>query len=238
MNNDLFDDEDEGLFQRHRWLLPVLIIAVGGGAWYGLGKIKSDTKAPVKAPERIMSISIPPPPPPPPPKVEQPEPPKEEMVAQEEVKPDEQKPDEPKPADEPPPISTALTGDGPGMAGLGAYAPGQGNGMGIGGGRGKGGSKFGWYAAQVQRSIVDAMRGHKRLSDATFSVKARIWADGSGRIVRASLASSSGDAALDAILTNEVLTGLKLTEPPPADMPMPIVMRLNAKAPAAVVSTR
>jgi hypothetical protein len=170
--------------------------------------------------------------------VEEPEPPKEEeMIAQEKVE-DEPPPDEPKPADEPPPITTGLTGDGPGMAGLGAYQPGQGTGSGGIGGGGRGGSKYGHFASQVQNAIAAALRNHSKTRNAAFSVKARVWADSSGRIVRLTLENSTGDAAVDQALKSEVLTGLQLSQPPPADMPMPIVMRLNARKPGSLASNR
>ncbi|MDB6074247.1 MAG: hypothetical protein JWO89_1887, partial [Verrucomicrobiaceae bacterium] len=139
------------------------------------------------------------------------------------------------PADEPPPISTGLTGDGPGMAGLGSYKPGQGNGSGGSSGIGrKGGSKYGYFASQVQRSITDAVRRHERVRNASFSIKVRVWADAGGRIIRSSLSGSSGDSSVDAAITNDVLNGLQLPEPPPADMPMPVVMRLNVKPAGSV----
>ncbi len=233
----LDDDEDEGLFQRHRWLLPLIIAAVGGGVYYASTQFKGRPSAPVKAPERLISISLPPPPPPPPPKVEEQEPPKEEMIAQEEVKPDEAKP-EPEPAkDEPPPIGTNNVGSGPPDGfGLGAYKGGNGNGSGIGGSGKRGGSKFGWYAGQVQSTIAEALRKHPDTRKASLSLQVRIWPDATGRITRATLASSSGDPVLDNAIRNDILTGLQLKEPPPADMPRPIVLKLSARKPQQVVS--
>jgi len=239
------DEEDETLFQRHRWLLPVIVLVAGGGLYYFATNFKGGPSAPVRAPERFVFVDPPPPPPPPPtppppppPKVEE-EKPKEEMVEQAPVKPDEVEPEKPKPVDEPPPIGTNNVGSGPPDGfGLGANRGGVGgNGNGIGG-NGKRGSKFGWYAGQVQGAIADAMRRDERVRSATFSVKARVWADASGRITRATLSGSSGDSTLDSLLTNQVLTGLQLKEPPPADMPMPIVMRLNIKPPGSVASAR
>jgi hypothetical protein len=54
-----------------------------------------------------------------------------------------------------------------------------------------------------------------------MSTEVRVWVDSSGRITRA---SGGGDAAA-------VLEGVRLSGPPPADMPMPIVMRISAKRP-------
>ncbi len=59
----------------------------------------------------------------------------------------------------------------------------------------------------------------------------RVWADGTGRIVKATLAGSTGRADLDRALQNEILTGLQLESAPPEGMPMPIVMRISARRP-------
>jgi periplasmic protein TonB len=43
--------------------------------------------------------------------------------------------------------------------------------------------------------------------------------------------SSTGDPELDAVIRNEVFGGLVLREPPPKDMPMPMVARVTARRP-------
>ncbi len=58
----------------------------------------------------------------------------------------------------------------------------------------------------------------------------RLWSDPSGRIQRVQLVDSTGDPNIDAVLTREVLQGLQLRQPPPNDMPMPIVMRVTGSA--------
>jgi len=45
------------------------------------------------------------------------------------------------------------------------------------------------------------------------------------------LTPSTGDAEIDAVIRNDVLGGLTLREPPPKDMPMPIVTRVTAQRP-------
>src|SRR5262249_10355899 len=133
-----------------------------------------------------------------------------------------------KPEAPPPDLGTGLKGDGPGNDfGLGN---GSGNNV-IGGNNGSGGGKWGWYASQVQGRVADAMRQNSRTRGATMRVEVRIWPDRSGRVTRAQLVQSTGDAAMDNVIKNEVLTGLQLQEPPPAGMPMPIVLRLTAKRP-------
>ena len=147
------------------------------------------------------------------------------MVA--ETQPEEKPQEAPKPVDAPPTLGTNLKGEGPGMSGLGA----SGNGGGFGGGGGRGGSKWGWYAGQVQRSVADALRRNSKTKTASMKIQVRIWPDKTGRITRAQLDGTTGDSKLDAAIQNEVLTGLQLQEPPPQGMPAPIVLRLTARRP-------
>jgi len=159
------------------------------------------------------------------------------MIEQEAVTDDEPPPEE-SPPDEPPAgpdLSTAIAGDGP-PDGFGLGGPGSGGsggpGTGLGGsGRRGGGSKYGWYAALVQRRISDALRSNRLTRSAEARIEVRIWPDDTGRITRARLAHSTGDSALDRTIESEVLTGLRLDQPPPDDMPRPIVLRLTARRP-------
>ena len=150
------------------------------------------------------------------------------MIEQAPVDDSEQKPDEPQPV-APADLGTGIQGNGPpdgfGLSGSGAGRLG-------GGGKAHGsGSRWGWYAAQVQRAIGEAVRRNAGTRNADFHVDVRIWPDITGRIARAQLASSSGDRAIDAALKNEVLVGLRLQEPPPRDLPLPIVLRVTARRP-------
>jgi hypothetical protein len=109
----------------------------------------------------------------------------------------------------------------------------SGNGVigGTGTGPGGGGNLWGWYAGQVQTRVADALRKNPRTSSATLNIRVKVWPDASGRIGRAQLVGTTGDRAMDAAIQNEVLTGLQLQEPPPAGMPAPIILRINAKRP-------
>lgn len=152
------------------------------------------------------------------------------MVEQEPVAEDEPPPEAPPSPDEPSPDpGTGLTGDGPNGFGL---TSGGGNGNGrrgnIGGG---GGSKYGWYASKVQNSISSALRGNTATRSETFTITVKIWADRLGRITRAELVGSTGKPDLDRIIRNQILTGIQLSDPPPADMPMPINLRMTARQP-------
>jgi protein TonB len=104
-----------------------------------------------------------------------------------------------------------------------------GNGLSNGGA----GTRFGLYAAQVQSGIKEALLQNSRTRTASISgVVIRIWVDNTARITRAQLVGTMGDPSLDSAITNEVLTGLQLKEPPPADMPMPIVVRVTTHLPS------
>lgn len=141
-----------------------------------------------------------------------------------EDKPKEEAPKAPEPPKET--LGTGVKGNGPGIAGLGS----SGNGGGFGGPKGGGGgSKYGHYAGMVQSKVTQALQSNGRTRSATMQIQVRIWPDSTGRITRAKLDASTGDPKLDAVIQNDVLNNLQLAEPPPAGMPLPIVMRLTAR---------
>ena len=145
------------------------------------------------------------------------------MVKQEHV---EEIIDQPTQAPEEPGITTNNTnGNGPDM-GIPA-GKGNGNHNRIGSGRRSG--KWDRYAVSIQNTIAETLRHNSGVRHATFSLSVRVWADSNGRITRASLTGSSGDPTVDNAIKNNALTGLQLSEPPPADMPMPINLRISAR---------
>jgi periplasmic protein TonB len=231
-----WDDEEETLWQRHRWLLPSIVVTVGGGVAFAFTQVKTnDAPAPSRAPERMIMIAPPPPPPkplpPPPPKPSEPkqEEQKEQMIEQEKV---EEKEEKPAPQDDPPPaLGTGIKGDGAADGfGLGTRGNGMIGGNGNGSGRKKG-SAFGWYAAQIQTSIADAVRRNGKTKFASGSRDVRVWVDSTGRITRATISGGGGESDVNVALNNEVLTGLQFRDAPPANMPMPIVLRISAQRP-------
>ncbi|WP_341872080.1 TonB family protein [Methyloferula stellata] len=151
-------------------------------------------------------------------------------------KPEEEAKEQPKPLDEakldmppPGPLSLDAKAVGPGDSfGLG----GKPGGHGLIGGGGGGGSRWGWYASIVQSQVETALHANPRTRSAVMQMKVRLWADPSGRISRVQIDSSSGNPEVDAAIRNEVLAGLILHEPPPKEMPMPIVMRITSRKPS------
>jgi outer membrane biosynthesis protein TonB len=191
------------------------------------------------APKRIAEVTIvniqpPPPPPPPPPQHDQPK-----MVEQPKMIEPEFKPEQPRPKDEPPPkaaddqpppgpLGLDQAADGPGDDFNLAGRPGGGGLLGSGGG---GGSRWGWYATMVQAQVEEALRANRRTRSAKTRVEIRLWADADGRVTRVQMAASTGDSDVDYAIKTEILANLQLKEPPPKDMPMPIVARLTARRP-------
>lgn len=219
-----FDDEPEqppqGFFRRFRIAIIVTgvvlagIIAVARLALSGGGSPKRDSIT-------LVSLAPPPPPvapPPPPPPPQQ----DEQKMEQPLIKEDQ--PKEAPPKNEP--LSTGIKGDGPNSFGL-SDKPGSGR---FGTDNGKG-TKWSWYANQVQSRVQQALQQNRKTRSASVSVNVRVWPDVTGRINRAQLANSTGDPLLDAAIRDEVLTGLQLDQPPPADMPAPITLRLAARRP-------
>ena len=155
------------------------------------------------------------------------------MIEQTPLPEDEPKPEEPAPADDPPADpGTNIQGDGPadGFGLSGNKGNGGGIARGLGGSGTKASSRWGWYAAKVQSGIGDALRRNPKTREAVLNHKVRIWPDNTGRITRAKLENSTGDAAMDAAIT-AVLTGVQLAEAPPSGMPAPILLRLSARRP-------
>ena len=234
---ETLEQEDEkgffGFFRRRGVVLALVCLAMGavivGAARIGtLGRPVVHRPAP-----EIRTIRLPPPPPPPRPEPlprPEPAPAPEQMIEQPAVTENDNKPPEaPKAAEAPSgALGTNIRGDG-GSDAFGLSGSGSGNGLvgGGGGGGGLGGSRWGWYASKVQSQIQSALLENRKTRHATLRVTVRLWADSGGRIVRARLARSTGDARLDEALQNEVLGTLVLPEAPPTGMPMPIVLRIT-----------
>ena len=220
--HDDWGDEDVKATGFKKWRAPLIVglITVVGITYAVKVFSKAGSGSGRKESTTMVQIQLPPAPPPPPP----PPPPPEAMKQEEMIKQEEDK-EEPDPT---PAIDTAVKG--PASGGL-QIAQQKGRGF-FDKRPDSGKTKWGWYAAQVQTSISDAMRKNPRTRKANVRIDVRIWADpATGRVTRATLGSSTGDAALDAAIRDQVLTGLQLQQPPPEGMPMPIVMRVTARRP-------
>lgn len=222
-----FDDNIDGrsFLRRYGIVLCVAAVVVAGVVTVARQFSSSHVERPHHEEEitmvKLQAEPPPPPPPPPPPEIQE-----QKMIEQTPVDDNEPKPDnKPAPA---PALGTGIKGDGPADAfGL----SGSGNGYFGGTGNHGGGSRWGWYAAEVQATIQDALGKNSQTRYASYRINIRAWIDKTGRITRARLVSSTGDSGVDAAIKNNALTGLQLTDPPPAGMPMPIVMRVTELRP-------
>lgn len=179
-------------------------------------------------PMKLQQITLvrPPPPPPPPPDQKPPEP-----EVKEEVKIDEPPPEAPQ-ADAPPP--------GPDL-GVDAEGSGSGDGFGLVGKKGAGdliggggGNPWVWYDALVNEAVNAAFQAalarEKALKNKSYKVIVKVWLDSSGKVDRALLVDSTGDARTDEVL-KEALNGMRaLRDGPPADMPQPMKIRVTSRA--------
>jgi TonB family protein len=165
------------------------------------------------------------PPPPPPPQMVQ----KQQMTEQTQVNDQDIRPEDQPQEDPAPSLGTGIQGSGPPDGfGLGRRDTGifQGNG---GGGQGSG-NRYGGYFGQVKETLSEALRQNPLTRSATFNIKVRIWADLTGRIIRARLVDSAGDPALDQAIKAGVLIGRQLPDTPEG-MRMPIELHLTARRP-------
>jgi outer membrane biosynthesis protein TonB len=216
-------------FVRYASVLAIVLILFGGALYLFLSGDNTPPARQVRDLTVVKIITPPPPPPPPPPMPEQ------KMIEQPKMVEPELKPPEkidnqpPKDAkdDQPPgPLSLDAKAEGPGdLFQLGGH-PG---GSPFGGG---GGTRWGWYASIVQSQVESALRNSDKTRNAVLSVQIRLWADDSGRVIRVQITPSTGDAALDEAVRNEVLGGLVLRQPPPKDMPMPMVLSVSERRPS------
>jgi periplasmic protein TonB len=229
--------------------LALLVLAVLGVRWIAGQR---QEPPPRKAMQFTMVKVQPPPPPtrpsPPPPVAPPPKPIEQEQTTRVEIKTtDIPPPDAPPPSNTPPgapaagPLALAAEGDGPGDAFNLAGKPGgrgllSGGGLGdgtgdgeLGGGGGGAAARYGWYYGKIRDDIERALRSSKKLARASTRVEIRIWADDSGHLSRVELLRSTGDLDQDEAIRS--LHGLRVSQVPPSDLPMPLVLWFTARRP-------
>ncbi len=231
--------DEESFVRRYRVPLAAGLVAVGLIGGIAALFVSGDGAPPPRPVQELTIVNIvpPPPPPPPPPEVQPPPEPEQKMIEQPTIKEPEvqaeKEVEEPKEAppeeasDVPPtgPLGLDQAADGPGDQFNLAARKGQ---SGFGGGGG-GGSRWGWYASMVQQQIEGALRANPKTRNIVMQVQVRLWADQTGHVSRVQLINSTGDPQVDAAISGEVLAGITLRQPPPADMPMPMVARITAR---------
>lgn len=236
------EGEGSWLWRHARTAVAMLVLAAG--AVYGVRFILQSRAAgpPVRKGVQFAVVNLQQPKPPPPPPKDQPPPKKldEPEPDRTNVKPIDLPPDAPPPPPAPAagPLALAAAGDGPGDAFNLAGNPGgrslvSGGGIGDGsGGLGDGdpAARYAWFYGRMQPDLQAVLQKSKKLTAASVVAELRIWWDEAGRITRVQPVRASADPSLDEEFQR--LVGVRLRYPPPPDVPMPVVMRINARRPS------
>lgn len=162
--------------------------------------------------------------PPPPPENEPPPPP-----------PPEEEVDVPDPQPEPDPVASNEPPPGD-QLGVDAEGTGAGDGFGLVGKPGgrdllaTGGSVFAWYGGIVKDEILQRLTDDSTVRSGSYSVAVRIWVRHNGQIERASLIGTSGDKDRDRAIERVLAQMKQLPQPPPANMPQPINLKIVSRA--------
>lgn len=205
-----------------KYIVPAIAVLVLLAGAFGIYRVVTG-----ESPKRrvLDTVAIKLVPPPPPPKEPPPEPPK--IVEQQKIEPPVDKPmDAPK--DEPPPGPLAL--DAKGEAGNDAF----GLGGKVGGADfmsgGGGGTRFGHYAFLMNDVITKSLHNDDKLSSAKFRATVKVWVADSGKVLRVQVLHTTGDTNTDSRIEQVIGAMPALPEPPPKDMPQPVVVRIGARA--------
>lgn len=178
--------------------------------------------------QQIAVLKPPPPPPPPKPEVKPPEIKKEEVKIEQpkEQPPDQAKDDQGPPPDDKGPLDPEAQGKDelPGDGGQNRPPGGKG-GKGTGGER----AQFGWYTGRLQRHLQDELAKREDLKKSDYRVVVRIWLARDGRVERAEVAGSSGNADTDQAIREALGRVASLAEAPPDNMPQPIRLRITSR---------
>jgi protein TonB len=162
--------------------------------------------------QTVQVIRLPPPPPeaPPPPPPEE----VQEQVQQQEPEPS---PDAPSPGEQ-------LGLDADGAAGGDAFglAARKGGSDLVG----TGGAAFAWYTNKLKDEITEWLSNDSRMRSKKFTVALRIWIEPDGRVKEVRLTSTTGDRALDQVISSSLATMARLNEGPPLELPQPIALRI------------
>lgn len=86
------------------------------------------------------------------------------------------------------------------------------------------------YSAFVQTAVMRVLCAEPETRPGAYRIAIQLWLAPTGVISTANLLSSTGDAERDRRLHN-VLSGISIGRPPPATLPLPIVMVILPRSP-------
>lgn len=89
-------------------------------------------------------------------------------------------------------------------------------------------AEYRWYGEKLLQASLAALRGSGELGKQTYDFTLYIWLSHEGRVVDLDgQGSGAGSEALSR--AKNVLTGLRIDAPPPANMPQPVGLRISAQ---------
>ncbi len=216
-------------------LIGVLVVAALALLACGIYKLSSQKSGPKqKAPKITLLVPPqPPPPPPPPPKFEKkPEPPKE----QKEMKVNQPVEKKAEPQASPELKMDGPAGDGPSNFAAGAITSEDLSKVGTGKGGAEKAGMFNPYTnyggllkGELQRYLNKSLARNDSLRRRQFSFDVHVWVDGAGMIKRFELVNGSRDNEADEAVRAAMAALPGFSQPPPANMPEPIRLRVNTR---------
>jgi TonB family protein len=211
--------------------VAVLFIAV---VVYGIKILISDDGQKRKRQIQMVTLVKPPPPPKIEEKPPEPEVKKKEEIIEPEPEPEPEEMNDTSQDDAPPGDELGLDADGAaGADGFGLKAKKGGRAL-IGGGLGNNSllRKYAWYTRIIQedlrKQIHDYMNQDGGIPSGNCRVMVKILLDSAGTIVDYTIVDPCGNPQMDNAV-KKVLGMAKISEPPPADMPKTIKLKVSAK---------
>lgn len=198
----------------------LLGLALLGLVAWGVKSLMGGKSGKARKPPVVTLLPDKPPPPPPPPKEEKKPEPKEDKK---DVKVEPPK-EVPQPAQNEPLKMEGAAGDGNSAFGAGTVGKEY-----AGGAIGGTGMQQGMYAGRLQRHLQEQLSRNRKLKESDYRVTLRVWLRRDGSIEKADLAQSTGNAALDELLTESLMQAGAMREPPPENMQQPIRIRVTAR---------
>jgi len=93
-----------------------------------------------------------------------------------------------------------------------------------------GGSAIAWYANVIKGEVLNSLENESNVRRGSYSVSVRIWVRPDGTIERYRLAQSTGDPERDRAIEAALGRIGRFSQPPPAELPQPISLRLVSRA--------
>ena len=213
---------DDGDTPNRTWLWIVIGVALLAAASFGLWTLSNQTVGKEKkAPPTTTALLLPPPPPPPPPPPQEKPP---EPIETAKPVPVETPTPTPQKADTPAAVSidSAPTGAGDsyGLQGGGPGGMGAVGSTGTGTGPAGGGVSDAFYGQNLRNALQQRIQDADSVNRQIFSADFSVWVDARGRVTRAELLRSSGDAKRDQRLV-AILEAANDLDAPPASIRFP-----------------